>query len=590
METVRFEYKLSNNQSTTNTQHQQQHNRNATHAQQQQHHNRNTTHAQQQQHIRNATHAVQQQQHSRNAIHTLQQQLQHSRNATPAQQQLQHNRNTTQAPQQAPLQQQQQHNGNATLVQQIRHIRNATRSNRKVPNTDNSRRYLQIPVITEEWREKIQAFISVTNIQQFRDSFVVYFGQHIHKNLTMHQTGIIKYCAKLCLETQRLFHGLIPKLRSGKNEAVGLSKERCCCLLSLVLFGFFKDTENVSFEYILTQDMEKLKCLLSYFEVMKNLIENSNTDSVEFHRYHFLDDKEITTEVLNLPLCDVQVKNGHNFEQQKIESNSLQLICTNQSLRKAYVLNDNRISGSTRFFMSPECLLCYLLCENIDPTGNEVIFIKGLDTYSQIEFHDVSILNVHKSRRESFKHMKQKHGQHSSDVLLYYPVSNKTNQNTEQKDFLQSIFLGMVNLFSVADLAKNRTVSFNVLDCSDTPFGYELEFIMKWIVFSMFDVKMKCYNDGGRYNWLRSLSKFVHMQKHKTVDQLLTALMTYIPRTKEDIFEHILHTVRSKTWSAYFKNQIQELRLVNDAYQLQNHYNLLKVYMMLILATYAQMK
>ena len=127
----------------------------------------------------------------------------------------------------------------------------------------------------------------------------------------------------MCLESVNLFRVPINKLRTGKNEETSLSKEQCCCLLSLVLFGFFKDTEKCSFEYILMNDIEKFKCLLSYFDAMMEMSTEEKKRKIVFQRYLSLDDN-FDFEQEPIPLTHVEVKNGYRFEEKKIESNSLQ--------------------------------------------------------------------------------------------------------------------------------------------------------------------------------------------------------------------------------------------------------------------------
>ena len=155
---------------------------------------------------------------------------------------------------------------------------------------------------------------------------------------------------------------------------------------------------------------------------------------------------------------------------------------------------------------------------------------------------------------------------------------------------LQTAFLGMTHLLSVANLARHRIVSFNALDCSETTTGYELEFIVEWMLFSLFDIKMKCYIDDKTLNYLPT---FVHMHKHKTVDQLLTVLLTYKPRDKIDLLRYFSQIDRneaySKSWFAYFKHKWRDaFSTRNIHYSLKNYRNLILVYMLIGALKYSQ--
>ena len=116
----------------------------------------------------------------------------------------------------------------------------------------------------------------------------------------------------------------------------------------------------------------------------------------------------------------------------------------------------------------------------------------------------------------------------------------------------------MIKLRSVAELAKHKEIFVNAFDCSETLIGYQLEFILKWIVFSMYDIKMKCYSDTWLTRSLSYLQQFVYMQKHKTVQQLFAQLGTYKLPNKKDILKYLQTTDFNK---AYFNSWADYLKL-----------------------------
>ena len=99
-------------------------------------------------------------------------------------------------------------------------------------------------------------------------------------------------------------------------------------------------------------------------------------------------------------------------------------------------------------------------------------------------------------------------------------MSNRKTNHKASDEFKETVLLGMVKLRSVGELARDREISFNALDCSETHSGYN--------------------------------------QKHKTVQEFFTQLGTYELPNKYNIFNYMLRTdfrkAYSNSWGDYFNS------------------------------------
>ncbi|CAF1569627.1 unnamed protein product [Rotaria magnacalcarata] len=183
-----------------------------------------------------------------------------------------------------------------------------------------------------------------------------------------------------------------PLLLAGKNHSVTMSQRQAASLLACAFFSLFpyrsqheqtreyKNFQDPNFlqlyQYGPTQKIEKLRCILHYFQRITQRMPNG---VITFQRFSLPESEHPKWPKSKAPLSPV-----HLTMNQKIEDIDcvLQVDFANRYIGGG-VLGAGCVQEEIRFCICPEMLVSLLICEKMEP--NECIFLIGCERYASYE-------------------------------------------------------------------------------------------------------------------------------------------------------------------------------------------------------------
>ncbi|CAF5199014.1 unnamed protein product, partial [Rotaria magnacalcarata] len=177
----------------------------------------------------------------------------------------------------------------------------------------------------------------------------------------------------------------LPLLRIEENRSVTMSQQQAAALLACAFFCLFptrsdrtlrkeyEDYQNPNFETGPPSKIEKLKCILHYFN---RVTDHMPTGVITFQRVVLPKSDYPQWPELKTDLCDLHLTTG-----QKIEDipSVLQIDFANKYIGGG-VLGSGCVQEEIRFSICPEMLVSLLICEKME--RNECIFLIGCERYS----------------------------------------------------------------------------------------------------------------------------------------------------------------------------------------------------------------
>ena len=345
---------------------------------------------------------------------------------------------------------------------------------------------------------------------------------------------ILKHCASLCANVDTIIPNHIEILQAVNkhNTAVVLTRDQCCCLLSLAFFNLiplqynntlFNIHSDTTFTFKAWYDQpEYLKCLFAYFSVMfKNRKSNSNLNVI-FQRtvQNNIKQNDILTK-----FSKVELKHDVKAEYHSIRG-VIQGICTNKTFG-INLLQNNIILTDVRFIISPECLLTFLLCEPLQDNANECIHIKGIDFYSltstsgNFTFRGVYNRESNVVKKDTVSWLINPSDLNSDvvsaldyEVVIYQPKINTTLDTKIVEDIHR--------FSSVFQSSMGKKYVFNCCICGDSKFkvNAQLRFIEQWITASFFKINIMCCINNKNKKF-KKLQEFIDTVKNLNIVEIM---------------------------------------------------------------------